>query len=61
MRVLTTIWAAVSALNFAIWLMVSITGLHIEYPWFIWVVGPWGVVLGTIWLSMNAGRERGQR
>ena len=54
MRVLTTIWASVSALNFAIWLIVSITDLHIQYPWFIWVAGPWGVVLGTIWL----GRDR---
>lgn len=61
MRVLTTIWAAVSALNFAIWLIVSISDLHIHYPWFIWVVGPWGAVLGTIWLSMNAGRERGSQ
>src|SRR5205807_10074920 len=29
MRVLTTIWASISALNFAIWLIVSITDLHI--------------------------------
>ena len=56
MRVLTTIWASVSALNFAIWLLVSITDLHIQYPWFIWVAGPWGVVLGVVWLSMNSDR-----
>lgn len=55
MRVLTTIWASVSALNFVIWLIVSITDLHIQYPWFVWVAGPWGAVLGVIWLSMNAG------
>jgi hypothetical protein len=60
MRVLTTIWAAISALNFAIWLIVSISDLHIHYPWFIWVVGPWGAVLGTIWLSMNAGQDHGR-
>jgi hypothetical protein len=59
MRVLTTIWAAASALNFAIWLLVSITDLHLEYPWFIWVAAPSGIVLGVIWLSMNSGRERG--
>jgi len=58
MRVLTTIWASLSALNFVIWLMVSITDLQIQYPWFIWVAGPSGVVLGVIWLSMNAGRGR---
>jgi hypothetical protein len=56
MRVLTTIWASVSALNFVIWLIVSITDLHIQYPWFVWVAGPWGAVLGVIWLSMNSGR-----
>jgi hypothetical protein len=57
MRVLTTIWASISALNFAIWLLVSITDLHVQYPWFIWVAGPSGVVLGVIWLSMNSARR----
>lgn len=61
LRVLTTIWASISALNFAIWLMVSITDFHIQYPWFIWVAGPSGVVLGVIWLSVNSGREHGAR
>ena len=57
MRVLTTIWASISALNFVIWLLVSITDLHIQYPWFVWVAGPSGVVLGVIWLSMTGGRR----
>ncbi len=57
MRVLTTIWASISALNFVIWLLVSITDLHIQYPWFVWVAGPSGVVLGVIWLSMNGARR----
>jgi hypothetical protein len=61
LRVLTTIWASISALNFAIWLMVSISDFHIQYPWFIWVAGPSGVVLGVIWLSVNSGREHGTR
>lgn len=61
LRVLTTIWASISALNFAIWLIVSISDFHIQYPWFIWVAGPWGAVLGVIWLSMNSGRERDTR
>jgi hypothetical protein len=61
LRVLTTIWASISALNFAIWLIVSISDFHVEYPWFIWVVVPWGAVLAAIWLATNAGRERGTR
>jgi anti-sigma-K factor RskA len=61
LRVLTTIWASISALNFAVWLLVSITDFHVQYPWFIWVAGPSGVVLGVIWLSVNSGREHGAR
>lgn len=57
LRVLTTIWASISALNFAMWLIVSITDFHLQYPWFIWVVVPWGAVLGVIWLGVNSRRE----
>ncbi|MFI9814774.1 DUF1707 SHOCT-like domain-containing protein [Saccharothrix variisporea] len=60
LRVLTTIWASVSALNFAIWLLVSILGGEgLVHPWFLWVALPWGSVLGVVWLLV--GREPGQR
>ncbi|MEJ2858537.1 MULTISPECIES: DUF1707 SHOCT-like domain-containing protein [unclassified Saccharothrix] len=56
LRVLTTIWASVSALNFALWLLVSILGDEgIAHPWFLWVALPWGSVLGVVWLLV--GRE----
>jgi hypothetical protein len=27
------------------------------YPWFLWVAGPWGAVLGGTYLSFGAGRS----
>jgi hypothetical protein len=56
LRVLTTIWAGMSALNFALWLLVSILGGEgVVHPWFLWVALPWGSVLGVVWLLV--GRE----
>ncbi|GAA4138411.1 DUF1707 domain-containing protein [Actinomadura keratinilytica] len=37
-------WAAVSTINLGIWLLLAVTGTMV-YPWWIWVAGPWGVVL----------------
>jgi hypothetical protein len=28
-----------------IWAIVSVTDEYAVYPWWLWVVGPWGVVL----------------
>jgi hypothetical protein len=40
-------WATYATANlicFTVWLIVAATGGGL-YPWFIWVAGPWGVVL----------------
>lgn len=37
-------WASVSAICFTIWLISVLTGGGV-YPWFVWVAGPWGVLL----------------
>lgn len=37
-------WATVSTVCFVIWLIAAITGGGL-YPWFLWVAGPWGVLL----------------
>ncbi|MEU5694303.1 DUF1707 domain-containing protein [Actinosynnema sp. NPDC020468] len=51
LKVLTTIWMSVSALNFALWLLVSVLGGEgFVHPWFLWVAVPPGSVLGVIWL-----------
>ncbi|MCF6473668.1 DUF1707 domain-containing protein [Nonomuraea sp. MG754425] len=38
-------WAAASGINWVIWLIVTITSGHAIYPWPLWVMGPWGVIL----------------
>jgi hypothetical protein len=40
-------WASYTTVNlicFTIWLIVAATG-GAQYPWFLWVAGPWGAVL----------------
>ncbi|MGH3696116.1 MAG: DUF1707 domain-containing protein [Pseudonocardiaceae bacterium] len=44
-------WASVSAINFVIWVIVSLTTVSWIYPWWVWVAGPWGAVLLVGWLS----------
>lgn len=43
-------WAMVSGINFTVWLAVVIGTGESVYPWWIWVAGPWGLVLlaGTL-------------
>ena len=36
--------AAVGGINFTIWLIISLTS-GLVYPWWLWVIGPWGAVL----------------
>jgi hypothetical protein len=38
-------WAVVSALNVLIWLAVVLGTGALVSPWWIWVAGPWGLVL----------------
>lgn len=45
LRGATGVWAAVSAINLAIWAVVVLAASGPVYPWWIWVAGPWGAVL----------------
>jgi hypothetical protein len=38
-------WAVASSVTFVIWLITSVTAESFDYPWFLWVAGPWGAVL----------------
>ncbi|MER7505640.1 DUF1707 domain-containing protein [Nonomuraea pusilla] len=55
MRAAWGTWAAASAINWVIWLIVSLTSGDLIYPWPLWVMGPWGAVL---LLSTLAGPKR---
>ncbi|GAA4234249.1 DUF1707 domain-containing protein [Actinomadura meridiana] len=45
MRAMWGAWGVVSAINLAIWLVLLVQGSGDVYPWWIWVAGPWGVIL----------------
>lgn len=55
LRAAVAMWAAVSAVNVVIWLAVVLgTGAPV-YPWWIWVAGPWGLVLAFGALGRGRG------
>ncbi|MFC6884271.1 DUF1707 SHOCT-like domain-containing protein [Actinomadura yumaensis] len=37
-------WAAVSGINFGIWMILALAG-NLVYPWWVWIAGPWGLAL----------------
>jgi hypothetical protein len=53
-----SVWLLASVVNFVIWAIVSIATGELEYPWWIWVAGPWGAVLAARWLSERSSGER---
>lgn len=51
LRAATVGWLAVSALNLVAWVVVSVAAGGGVYPWWIWVAGPWGVMLLMRWCA----------
>jgi hypothetical protein len=49
-------WAGVSAITLVIWGISCLATGEFQYPWWLWVAGPWGVVLLLNWL--HVGRQR---
>ncbi|WP_017573354.1 DUF1707 domain-containing protein [Nocardiopsis halotolerans] len=41
------LYAGVNVLCFVIWLILFLTTDY-DYPWFLWVLGPWGIVMGIV-------------
>jgi hypothetical protein len=57
MRVLAIILASIFAVNVAVWTLVVVTTGDLVYPWPLWVVGPPGAVLATLYAA-GIGRPR---
>ncbi|MFD6098225.1 DUF1707 domain-containing protein [Nocardiopsis flavescens] len=52
------LYAGVNVLCFVIWLILFLTTDY-QYPWFLWVLGPWGIVMGVATVGVLAsGRGR---
>ncbi|SDY54960.1 protein of unknown function [Geodermatophilus africanus] len=56
MRVLTIVWASITAVNLAVWTLVSITTGQFVYPWWIWLSVP-GAALLVLYV-VGIGRPR---
>lgn len=50
-------WAAVSMVNFVIWVLVCVTAFELVYPWWIWVAGPWGALVLAVRMT-RFGQQR---
>lgn len=50
-------WAAVSVTCLVIWAVVGVAAGGLGHPWWIWVAGPWGVVLLMSWLGVRSPRR----
>lgn len=57
LRVLTIVLASVVAINVVVWLLVSVTTGDVVHPWPLWVAGPPGAVLATLYAA-GIGRPR---
>jgi hypothetical protein len=51
MRVLTIIWACAVAINVVIWATVSLATADFLHPWWLYVAGPPGAVLGVLYAA----------
>jgi hypothetical protein len=51
MRILTIIWASLTAVNLAIWGILALTLGETPHPWWLWVAIPPGVALAVLYAS----------
>ena len=48
LKVLWTIWLVAVSVNVVVWVLASATTGHLQYPWPLWVAGPYGAALFAI-------------
>ncbi|GAB3885353.1 DUF1707 SHOCT-like domain-containing protein [Microbispora bryophytorum] len=51
-------WAGVSAMTWLFWLLAFIGSGHFVYPWPLWVMGPWGIILLINTISGSGGQSQ---
>jgi hypothetical protein len=51
-------WLTTAVIVLGIWLTTSVASGELLYPWPVWVIGPWGVVLLAQSLGGRLGRDR---
>jgi hypothetical protein len=49
LQIATILWAGVTLIHFTIWALVCIIGGGLDSPWWLWIAGPSGAVIGALW------------
>lgn len=57
LKVLWTIWLVAVSVNVVVWVLVSGTSGHLQYPWPLWVAGPYGAALLAISVAADQFRR----
>jgi uncharacterized protein DUF1707 len=60
LRAAWTAWATTAVVVVAVWLVSMLATGDLQYPWPVWVIGPWGVVLLARTLGERRGPDRRQ-
>jgi DUF1707 SHOCT-like domain len=56
MRAAAAGWVGISLTTFVIWVVMAIASGSLTYPWFLWVIGPYGAVLLASWIGSRLQR-----
>jgi hypothetical protein len=56
MRVLAIVWASITAVNLAVWTIISVTTGDFPYPWWLWLSVPGAALL--VLYAAGVGRPR---
>jgi hypothetical protein len=57
LKVLWTIWLVAVSVNVVVWVLVSGTTAHLQYPWPLWVAGPYGAALLAVSVAVAQFRR----
>lgn len=57
LKVLWTIWLVAVSVNVVVWVIASATTAHLQYPWPLWVAGPYGAALLAISVATDQLRR----
>jgi hypothetical protein len=49
-------WLSIGSICFLVWLL---SGASVTNPWFLWVVGPWGLLMLGRWITGAPGHSQG--
>jgi len=53
-QVVTAVWFALTLVQFVIWVLVCIIGLHFANPWWIWSFVGGLIIVGPLWWFADA-------